>query len=154
MIKKIIRKLINKKKTLAIAESCTGGLLSKTITDIPGSSKIFKLGIVCYSNSSKKNILKVPNKILKNYGAVSPEVSKILSKNLLKISKSDYAISITGIAGPSGGSIKKPIGLVYISIANKKDQKVFKFNFNKKLKREKIRSLTVKKALVLLSKNI
>ncbi len=154
MIKKIIRKLINKKKTIAVAESCTGGLLSKNITDIPGSSKIFKLGIVCYSNSSKKNILKVPNKILKNYGAVSPEVSKILSKNLLKISKSDYAISITGIAGPSGGSIKKPIGLVYISIANKKDQKVFKFNFNKKLKREKIRSLTVKKALVLLSKNI
>ncbi len=154
MIKKIIRKLINKKKTIAVAESCTGGLLSKNITDIPGSSKIFKLGIVCYSNSSKKNLLKVPNKILKNYGAVSPEVSKILSKNLLKISKSDYAISITGIAGPSGGSIKKPIGLVYISIANKKDQKVFKFNFNKKLKREKIRSLTVKKALVLLSKNI
>ncbi|MEK9742074.1 MAG: CinA family protein [Pelagibacteraceae bacterium] len=154
MIKKIIRKLINKKKTIAVAESCTGGLLSKNITDIPGSSKIFKLGIVCYSNSSKKNLLKVPNKILKNYGAVSPEVSKILSKNLLKISKSDYAISITGIAGPSGGSIKKPIGLVYISIANKKGQKVFKFNFNKKFKREKIRSLTVKKALVLLSKNI
>lgn len=154
MIEKIVRKLIKKKKTLSVAESCTGGLLSKTITNIPGSSKIFKLGIVCYSNLSKKNILKVSNKTLKKYGAVSSEVSKILSKNVLKISKSDYAVSITGIAGPSGGSLKKPVGLVYICISRKKNQKVYKFNFNKSFKREKIRNLTVKKTLDLLSKNI
>ena len=103
---KIYNKLIKKKLTIAVAESCTGGLLSSALTSVGGSSKIFNLGFVVYSNESKINVLKIPKNIIKKYGAVSKHVCFYMVKNLNKISKTDISVSITGIAGPSG-SIKK-----------------------------------------------
>ena len=123
---KIAKNLVNllkkKKLTLAVAESCTGGLLSSSITAISGSSKIFSLGFITYSNKSKNEILKVPNKIIKKYGAVSIQCCLSMVNNLSKISKSNISISTTGIAGPGGGSKSKPVGLVYIGL--KKGNKV------------------------------
>ena len=111
--------LIRKNKTIAVAESCTGGLLSNLLTNIPGSSQYFLLGIVAYSNQAKISLLKVPIMIIKRYGAVSNEVSQLMSQNVRKISSADYGIGITGIAGPTRGASKKPIGTVFISIATK-----------------------------------
>ena len=113
---KIVKKLIEKKITISVCESCTGGLLSSAITSVNGSSKVFSLGLVTYSNQSKNSILKIPNKILRKYGAVSYESCLSMVKNLSKISKTEVSVSITGIAGPKGGSRKKPVGLVYIGI--------------------------------------
>ena len=120
--KKIYNKLIKKKLTIAVAESCTGGLLSSALTSVGGSSKIFNLGFVVYSNESKINVLKIPKNIIKEYGAVSKRVCFYMAKNLKKISKTDISVSITGIAGPSGGTKIKPVGLVYVGI--KKGNKV------------------------------
>ena len=118
----LVKSLKKKKLTLAIAESCTGGLLSSSITGIGGSSKVFKFCLVTYSNKSKNKILKVPNKIIKKYGAVSIECCLSMVNNLSKIGKSNISISVTGIAGPGGGSKNKPVGLVYIGL--KKGNKV------------------------------
>ena len=126
---KIVRLLLKKKICLSIAESCTGGLLSSAITSINGSSKVFKMGLVTYSNQSKKYFLKVPNKIIKNYGAVSSQCCESMVKNLKKISKCDIAIATTGIAGPTGGTKQKPIGLVYIGIIKNKKIFINKFQF-------------------------
>mgnify|MGYP001195142358 FL=1 len=104
--KKIVKLLRKKKLKLSFAESCTGGLLSSSVTAINGSSKIFTLGLVTYSNQSKINILKVPKKIIKKYGAVSYETCSLMVRNLNKINKTDISVSITGIAGPKGGSKK------------------------------------------------
>ena len=145
----LVKKLIKKKITLSFAESCTGGLLSSTITSINNSSKIFKLGIVVYSNKSKVNILKVPKNILNSFGAVSEQVCFYLVKNLNKLTKTKISVSITGIAGPKGGSIKKPVGLVYIGIKNGSTIKVRKFKFKNK-GRLYIQKLTVKKTLELI----
>ncbi len=119
---KIIKLLSKKKLKISFAESCTGGLLSYAITSVSGSSKIFSLGLVTYSNQSKNSILKIPKKILRKYGAVSYETCLSMVKNLSKISKTGVSVSITGIAGPKGGSKKKPVGLVYIGI--KKGNKI------------------------------
>ena len=143
LVKKIINKLIKKKLTISVAESCTGGLLSSTITSIAGSSKIFTLGLVSYSNKSKINILKVPKKIIKKYGAVSELVCLTLVKNLAKLSKSNICVSITGIAGPSGATKKKPVGLVYVGI--KKDNKII---IKKYLFKNKGRSYIQKTAVI------
>ena len=113
---KIVKLLSKKKLKISFAESCTGGLLSCTITSVSGSSKVFALGLVTYSNQSKNNILKIPKKTLIKYGAVSYESCLSMVKNLSKISKTEVSVSITGIAGPKGGSRKKPVGLVYIGI--------------------------------------
>ena len=120
--KNLVNLLKKKKLTLAVAESCTGGLLSSSITAISGSSKIFGLGLITYSNKSKNEILKVPNKLIKKYGAVSIQCCLSMVNNLSKISNSNISISITGIAGPGGGSKSKPVGLVYIGL--KKGNKV------------------------------
>ena len=122
LCQKIINLLIKKKLTISVAESCTGGMLSSAITSVSGSSKVFNLGFVVYSNKSKINILKISKKIIKKYGAVSKQVCLLMVKNLSKISKTNISISITGIAGPKGGTNKKPVGLVYVGI--KKDQKI------------------------------
>ena len=119
---KIVKKLIKKKLKVSFAESCTGGLLSSSITSISGSSKVFNLGLVTYSNKTKIKILKVPKKIIDKYGAVSKECCLTMVKNLSKISKANISISITGIAGPKGGTKSKPVGLVYIGI--KKGKKI------------------------------
>ena len=113
---KIVKLLTKKKHTVSFAESCTGGLLASTITSISGSSKIFNLGLVTYSNNAKVNLLKVPKKTITKYGAVSYETCLSMVENLSKISKSNISISITGIAGPNGGTREKPVGLVYIGL--------------------------------------
>ena len=115
---KLVKKLIQKKLKISFAESCTGGLLCSTITSISGSSKVFNLGLVTYSNKTKTNILKVPKKIITKYGAVSYECCLSMVQSLSTISKANISISITGIAGPNGGTNLKPVGLVYIGIKN------------------------------------
>ena len=101
---RIVKLLKKKRLKISFAESCTGGLLASTITKISGSSKVFTLGLVTYSNQAKINILKVPNKIIKKYGAVSYETCVSMVNNLNKISKTNISVSITGIAGPKGGT--------------------------------------------------
>ena len=147
--KKIVNKLIKKKLTISVAESCTGGLLSSTITSIAGSSKIFTLGLVSYSNKSKINILKVPKKIIKKYGAVSKHVCIAMVKNVSKISKTNMSVSITGIAGPSGGTKIKPVGLVYVGIKKNDRAEVKKYLF-KNNGRSYIQKATVNKSLRLI----
>jgi PncC family amidohydrolase len=149
--KKIISLIRRKKMKLAIAESCTGGMLSSAITSISGSSKVFSMGLVTYSNQAKTNILKVNQKIMKKYGAVSVQCCLAMVNNLSKISKSKVCVSITGIAGPKGGSKKKPVGLVYIGIRIGKKVFVNKCNFKDK-GRAYIQRQTVKKSLNLLLK--
>jgi len=147
--KKIISLIKRKKMKLAIAESCTGGMLSSAITSVSGSSKVFTIGLVTYSNQAKTGILKVPQKIIKKYGAVSVQCCLAMVNNLSKISKSKVCVSITGIAGPKGGSEQKPVGLVYIGIRVGKKVIVNKCNFKNK-GRAYIQRQTVKKSLNLL----
>ena len=149
LIKKIYNKLIKKKLTIAVAESCTGGLLSSTLTSVSGSSKIFNLGFVVYSNKSKINVLKVPKNIIKKYGAVSKHVCFYMVKNLNKISKTDISVSITGIAGPSGSIKKKPVGLVYIGIKKGNRTEIKKYLFKNK-GRSYIQKAAVNKSLELI----
>ena len=129
---KIVNKLIKKKLTISTAESCTGGLLSSAITSVTGSSKVFKLGLVVYSNQSKIKVLKVLKKIIRNYGTVSKQVCLVMVRNLNKIGKTNISISITGIAGPSGGTKKKPVGLVYVGIKKGNKISVKKYLFKNK----------------------
>ena len=143
---KVVQKLIKKNLKVSFAESCTGGLLSSSITSISGSSKVFNLGLVTYSNKAKIEILKVPKKIINKYGAVSKECCLAMVKKLSKISKANISVSITGIAGPNGGTKTKPVGLVYIGI--KKSNKIFiKEKKFKSKKRKTIQKLTTKEAL-------
>jgi nicotinamide-nucleotide amidase len=141
-IEKTIKQLQEKKLTVSTAESCTGGMLSSYFTSIDGSSKIFMLGFITYSNKSKINVLKVPRNIIKKYGSVSKECCASMVKNLKKIAKTNIAISITGIAGPSGGSNNKPVGLVYIGIVFKNKIIIKKNIFNKNATRFNIQKKT------------
>jgi len=143
---KLVKKLIKKKIKISFAESCTGGLLSSTITSVSGSSKIFDLGLITYSNKTKINILKIPKKIISKHGAVSKECCLYMVKNLSKISKANISISITGIAGPNGGSALKPVGLVYIGI-KKGNKIIIKENLFKSKSRISIQKATVKTSL-------
>ena len=143
---KIVKLLTKKKLTISFAESCTGGLLSSSITSISGSSKVFNMGLVTYSNNAKVKLLKVPKETITKYGAVSYETCLSMVKNLSKISKSNISISITGIAGPNGGTKEKPVGLVYIGL--KKGSKIIvKKNYFKSKKRISIQKATVNQAL-------
>ena len=151
--KKIISLLKRKKMKLAIAESCTGGMLSSAITSVSGSSKVFTMGLVTYANQAKTSLLKIPQKIIKKYGAVSVQCCLAMVNNLSKISKSKVCVSITGIAGPKGGSKHKPVGLVFIGIRVGKKAIVNKCNFRNK-GRSYIQKQTVKKSLNLLLKLI
>ena len=153
-LKKLTAKLKKNKIKVAVAESCTGGLISYNLTKIPGASKYFMMGIVSYSNISKRDLLKVRQKTLTKYGAVSAEICKEMCNNLLKISKTNIAISVTGIAGPDGGTKKKPIGLVYIGICSKNKLEIKKFNFGKKLSRINIQNQTLKKTIKLIENHI
>ena len=145
---KIVKLLKKKRLKISFVESCTGGLLSSSITSISGSSKVFTLGLVTYSNQAKINILKVPKKIIIKHGAVSYETCLSMVKNLNKISKTSIAVSITGIAGPKGGTKQKPVGLVYIGIKKGNKLLVKKYFFKNK-KRQQIQRATVNKALKL-----
>ena len=146
---KIVSLLRKKKFKISFAESCTGGLLSSKITSISGSSKVFTLGLVTYSNHSKINILKIPKIIIIKHGAVSYETCLSMIKNLSKISKSNILVSITGIAGPGGGTKQKPVGLVYIGIKKGNKTLVRKYLFKNK-KRIFIQKAAVNKALNLI----
>ena len=152
-MKKLSQKIVNvlRKKELKIsfAESCTGGLLSSSITSISSSSKVFTIGLVTYSNQSKISLLKVPKKIISKHGAVSYETCLSMVKNLNKISKTNISVSITGIAGPKGGTKKKPVGLVFIGIKKGNKTLVKKYLFKNK-KRSSIQKVTVYKALNLI----
>jgi len=150
LCKNLVNKLIRKKLTLSAAESCTGGLFSSYINSINGSSKVFTLGLITYSNQSKINVLKIPKKIIKKFGSVSAEVCLFMVNNLCKISNTSITISITGIAGPSGGSKKKPVGLVYIGIKKGNKIKIKKFLFNNR-GRSYIQKNTVNKSIKLIS---
>ena len=145
-MKSLIKLLIRKKIRISVAESCTGGLLASTITSINGASRIFDLGLVTYSNQAKIKILKVNKDIIKKSGAVSHDCCYAMVNNLSKISKAKVNISITGVAGPRGGSKKKPVGLVFIGIKKGNKTQVFKCLFKSK-KRSSIQKATVKKAL-------
>ena len=143
---KLVKLLSANRLKISFVESCTGGLLSSSITSISGSSKIFTLGFITYSNQAKIKILKVPKKIIIKHGAVSYETCLSMVKNLNRISKTNISVSITGIAGPKGGTKEKPVGLVYIGI--KMGNKILvKKNYFKSNKRSIIQTATVNKAL-------
>tara|TARA_B100000900_G_C20072683_1_gene510679 strand:- start:58 stop:519 length:462 start_codon:yes stop_codon:yes gene_type:complete len=145
----LVKKLVKKKLKISFAESCTGGLLASSITSISGASKIFNLGLVTYSNQAKIKFLKVNKNIIKKYGAVSHECCLAMVNNLSKISKAHINVSITGVAGPNGGTKLKPVGLVYIGV--KKGNKIMINKcFFKSKKRLSIQKATVKKALNLI----
>ena len=142
----LVRLLTKKKLKISFAESCTGGQLASTITSISGASKIFNLGLVTYSNQAKIKVLKVNKSIIKKYGAVSYECCYAMVNNLSKISKANINVSITGIAGPKGGTKQKPVGLVYIGVKKGNKTQINKCLFKSK-KRSSIQKATVKKAL-------
>lgn len=148
-IEKLHKKLIKKNITLSTAESCTGGLLSSKFTRLSGSSKYFQMGLVTYSNNAKIKILKVKKKIIKKYGSVSPECCEAMVQGLSKISKSKINISITGIAGPNGGTKDKPVGLVYIGLT-KRNKTIVSKNYFKKKDRKSIQNKTVEKCINLI----
>ena len=148
-MKSLIKLLTKKKLKISFAESCTGGLLTSLITSISGASKVFNLSLVTYSNQAKIKVLKVNKDIIKKYGAVSPECCYAMVKNLSRISKSNINVSITGIAGPKGGSKQKPVGLVYIGVKKGNKIQINKCIFKSK-KRLSIQKATVKKALDLI----
>ena len=130
--KKIVRLLKKKKIKISFAESCTGGLLSSAVTSVSGSSKVFNLGLIAYSNESKIKVLNISKKLIRKYGAVSEQACKAMAKNVSKIGKTNMSISITGIAGPSGGTKQKPVGLVYVGIKRGNKVKVNRYLFKNK----------------------
>tara|TARA_B100000700_G_C14598710_1_gene648055 strand:- start:153 stop:626 length:474 start_codon:yes stop_codon:yes gene_type:complete len=144
--KKVINLLRKKKLKISFAESCTGGMLASSITAIRGSSKIFTLGLITYSNQSKINILKIKRNIIIKHGAVSYETCLSMVKNLSLISKTHVSVSITGVAGPGGGTKSKPVGLVYIGVKKGKKILIKKYLFKSK-KRKVIQRSSVNKAL-------
>jgi len=145
-MKSLVKILTKKKLKISFAESCTGGLLASKITSISGASKVFNLGLVTYSNQSKVKILKINKNIIRKYGAVSHECCSAMVKNLSKISRANINVSITGVAGPKGGTKQKPVGLVYIGVKKGNKVQINKYLFKNK-KRSSIQRATVKKAL-------
>ena len=143
---KLVKKLKRKKLKVSFAESCSGGMLANKITSISGASKVFNLGLITYSNQAKIKILKINKTLIKKYGAVSPECCKAMVIKLSKLSNANINVSITGIAGPGGGTIKKPVGLVYIGIKIGNKIVINKYLFKLK-NRILIQKATVKKAI-------
>ena len=150
-MKSLVKILIKKRLKISFAESCTGGLLASSITSISGASKVFNLGLITYSNQAKIKVLKVNKNIIRKYGAVSHECCLAMVNNLSKISKANINVSITGIAGPNGGTKQKPVGLVYIGIKRGNKTQINKCFFKNKT-RSSIQKATVKKALKLVIK--
>ena len=146
----LVKKLIKKKLKISFVESCTGGMLASSITSISGASKIFDLGLITYSDQAKIKLLKINKNTLKKYGAVSYECCLAMVNNLSKISKANINVSITGIAGPKGGTKQKPVGLVFIGI-KKGSKTLIKKNFFKSKNRKLIQRATVKKTFYLVN---
>lgn len=153
--KQTVELLKSKKLKLATAESCTGGLISKRITDVSGSSEVFEGGVVCYSNRFKENVLGVSPEILKKYGAVSRETAREMVKGVLSLTKADIAVAVTGIAGPSSDDTNKPVGLVYIAVSDGKSTIVKKLlnNFTGDV-REQNRNISADTALEMIMEAI
>ena len=149
-MKNLVKKLIQKKLKISFAESCTGGMLASSITSISGASKVFNLGFITYSNQAKINVLKINKALIKKHGAVSAECCKVMVKNLSKISKAQINVSITGIAGPNGGTKSKPVGLVYIGVKRSNKLLITKNIFKQKT-RIGIQKATVKRALKIIN---
>ena len=152
-MKTLVKKLTRKKLKISFAESCTGGMLANTITSISGASKVFNLGLITYSNQAKIKVLKVNKNVIKRFGAVSHECCKAMVVNLSKISKANINVSITGIAGPNGGTKTKPVGLVYIGVKNKNKILITKNIFNQK-SRKAIQNATVKRTIEIIRSTI
>lgn len=127
--KKVAQLLLKYRKTVSLAESCTGGLLGHLLTNTPGSSEYFQLGLVTYSYEAKEKLLKIPRSLLARHGAVSAPVTKLMAENVRKLLKTDFSISITGIAGPGGATKTKPLGLAFIAVASRQKTICRKFNF-------------------------
>ena len=149
----LVKQLNKKNLKISFAESCTGGMLASKITSISGASKVFGLSLVTYSNQAKISVLKVNKSIIQKYGAVSSQCCEAMVKNLAKISKAQINVSITGIAGPNGGSKTKPVGLVYIGVKNKNKILITKNIFNQK-SRKAIQNATVKRTLEIIKSTI
>ena len=145
-MKNLVKILTKKKLKIAFAESCTGGMLASELTSISGVSKVFSLGLVTYSNQAKISVLKVNKDIIRKYGAVSPQCCQAMVKNLAKISKAQINVSITGVAGPKGGTKSKPVGLVYIGV-KKNNKLLITKNLFKHKNRKAIQKATVKRTL-------
>jgi len=128
-IEMLVKNMTERKMQISIAESCTGGYISHMFTNISGASKVFERGIVCYSNTAKIDLLNVDPIIIEKYGAVSKQVVRQLAHNIRVLSNVDIGIGISGIAGPTGGTPEKPVGIVFIGVSTKKDTNVQKFNF-------------------------
>ena len=148
----VIKKLIEKNIKIATAESCTGGMLGKLITSVPGASSIYGFGFITYANEAKNRILGVKNETLAAYGAVSKQTALEMASGALKLSGADIAVSITGIAGPGGGTPEKPVGLVYIAIADKNDKEFRKLLLTGE--RETIRKKACEEVLELINSKI
>ena len=152
MYNQIISKLIENNITIATAESCTGGSLGKIITSFSGVSAIYGYGFITYANEAKENILGVSHETLEKHGAVSPECAREMAIGARRVAKSDIAVSVTGIAGPTGGTAEKPVGLVYIAFADKDGAEVRKLNLSGN--RDEIREQTCEKVFKLISEHI
>ena len=148
----VIKKLIEKNIKIATAESCTGGMLGKLITSVPGASSIYGFGFITYANEAKNRILGVKNETLAAYGAVSKQTALEMASGALKLSGADIAVSITGIAGPGGGTPEKPVGLIYIAIADKNDKEFRKLLLTGE--RETIRKKACEEVLELINSKI
>ena len=149
-MKNLVKKLIQKKLKISFAESCTGGMLASSITSVSGASKVFNLGLITYSNQAKINILKINKFLIKKHGAVSAECCEVMVKNLSKISKAQINVSITGIAGPNGGTKSKPVGLVYIGVKRSNKLLITKNIFKQKT-RIGIQKVTIKRTLEIIN---
>ena len=149
-MKNLVKKLIHKKLKISFAESCTGGMLASSITSISGASKVFNLGFITYSNQAKINVLKINKTLIRKNGAVSAECCEAMVRNLSKISKAQINVSITGIAGPNGGTKSKPVGLVYIGV-KKSNKLLITKNIFKQKTRIGIQKATVKRALKIIN---
>jgi len=150
LLKEVTKLLFKTKKTISVAESCTGGLISHSLTNISGSSKYFRLGLVLYSNHMKSNMLKISPKMISKFGAVSKEVALLMAKNIKAVADTDIGISATGIAGPLGGNKTKPLGTVFIAISYKNKSLVKRFHFQGN--RLQIKNKTKNQALLLIKK--
>jgi len=148
MLKQVHKELLKKKKTVAVAESCSGGLLSCLLTDISGASGYFLLGVVTYSDRSKEIILNISAKTIAKYTAVSSQIAVLMAKNVRKKAKSDFGLSITGIAGPTGSTANKPVGTVFVCLSDKNKNNCRKFSFRGR--RQDIRKKSAQEALRLL----
>ena len=148
----IISKLIENNITISTAESCTGGSLGKIITSVPGASSIYGYGFITYANEAKEKILGVSHETLEKHGAVSSETALEMAKGAREVSGSDIAVSVTGIAGPGGGTAEKPVGLVYIAIADKNGEQYRKLNLSGN--RDEVRAKTCEKVFELVKERL